>query len=511
MAFKTDMSKAKKKWEEERARAAAQARFGRPVLWWKPKEGTNKIRILPPWTDEGPNALQWWRELWTHYGVMAAENPDEDNAFTSSCAAKTPDAPIFLGVDPSEKISCRFCAHCQELRSSGDPANIEMAKAMRAKMRILANIIDLDDPVYTKKDVEQLKAKGCPEKALPEAGKPKIQVFAFGTTIMKDLLDFYQDNVDLADLEAGHDIIIEREGKDRNTDYRVRPNLKATKAEHISDEDLTDLWNLDQMMPFFTDKQQEMVLAGATKEEVYALTAPTVPEERQLASGKKGKKAEEEEPESSEEAAEEASEEAAEESAEGEGEESGDEGEEGEGETAEEGEAEGEGEESSDTPEWPPLDAEGNVDYGQLSDEQIEDPENAEPKDKDGFAVHVACFGKARQRNPKDPDCSENCGLFDRCGKRIKALDDEEAKKKAAAAAAAAKKGPGKGAGKPAAPAAAPAKGPGKGAGKPAAAPAAAKPAAGKPAAGKPAAKPAAKEGGSTSLEDEMRKALGKK
>lgn len=483
MAFKTDMSKAKKKWEEERARAAAQQRFGRPVLWWKAKVGTNKIRILPPWTDEGPNALQWWRELWQHYGLMASENPDPDNAFSASCAAKTPDAPFFLGVDPTEKIQCKFCAHTSALRSSGDPANLELAKQVRSKMRVLANILDLDDPVYTKKDIEQLKAKGCPDKSLPEAGKPKIQVYAFGPTIMQDILDFYQDNVDLADLDAGHDITIEREGSDRNTKYRVRPSLTPSKAQHITDDDLTDMWNLDQLMPFFTEQQQDLVLAGASKEEVYALTAGSAaPEERQLTTGKGKKKDEEEESTGEEEESSTSDEESGESEEETPAEE----------EAAEEEAAA----EDGDTPEWPPLDSDSNIDYEQLTDEQIEDAQYAETKDKDGFSVHVGCFGTARQRNPKDKDCFENCGLFERCGKRIAALDAEEAAKKAAAA-------------KKATP---PKKAPGKPA--PAPAPAAKEEPPKKKAPGKPAA-PAAKEekpaGGATSLEEEMKRALGKK
>lgn len=472
MAIKTNMEKAKKKWEEERARAAAAARFGRPVTWWKPSVGTNKIRILPPYTEEGYNANQWWRELWVHYGVMAAENPDDQNQFTIACAAKTPDAASMLSMDPTKPISCKICAHMQELRSSGDPASVEMAKQSRAKMRIFANIIDLNDPVWTKKAIEEIKAKGCPEKSLPAEGKPKIQVFGFGTTIMKDLLDFYQDNVDLADIAEGHDITIEREGKDINTDYRTRPALKPSPAQYITEEDLSDMWNLDQLMPFMTDDQQELILAGGTREDVFALTSATAPEERQLESPKKKEEESSEETTETEESSEEAVEEEAVE------------------EEATEEATEAAPEETAESSSMP-LDKDGNIDYDKLKDEQIEDKGNANLVDKDGFKVYVECFGGARQRNPNDPDCAENCGLYERCGKRIETLDKEEAERKAAAAkkAAPGKKGP-----------------PGK-----ATAPTPAAPA--KKAPGKPTTAAPKTEGGSSalSLEEEMKRALNKK
>src|SRR5262245_25310206 len=41
------------------------------VRYWMPKEGKNRIRILPPWTTEGPNANQYWREVAMHFKVGA--------------------------------------------------------------------------------------------------------------------------------------------------------------------------------------------------------------------------------------------------------------------------------------------------------------------------------------------------------------------------------------------------------------------------------------------------------
>jgi len=49
-----------------------------PMPFLKLKSGKNKIRVMPPWTEEGTNAYQWWREVWTHWGV----GPDEENKKT---------------------------------------------------------------------------------------------------------------------------------------------------------------------------------------------------------------------------------------------------------------------------------------------------------------------------------------------------------------------------------------------------------------------------------------------
>lgn len=471
MAIKTDMSKAKRKWEEEAKREASRNKFGRPTKYWKPKVGTNRIRILPPWTTEGPNDHQWWREVWKHYGVVAANAPDENNEFTVLCPKKTDDAWHHLDLPPGTKPDCKVCEHIFELQEAGEAA---LATSMKAQIRFLMNIVDLSDPVWTKEQVEELKLKNVPENALPKAGSPKIQVFEAGSTIMKDILDFYNDNVDLADLDSGHDITIERTGMTKtDTKYRTRPTIKPSKAEYVEDADLVNLNNLDTVATFLTDEQVQMILDGGTREEVFALSASPKSETKQLAA----KSAKEEVVEES--AEEETTEEKEESSVVVESDDIL-----ARAEAVEEEETEEEG--SEETAEWElPVDAEGYIDYENISDEQIEDPNNAKFKDKHGYSVHVDCFGKARQRNENDPNCSENCGMFERCGKRIAFLDQQEAKAKAKTPP---KRGPGK---------------------KPAPEVESAPAPAAKKAAGKPVAKEApAPSGEVLSLEEEMKRAL---
>ncbi len=457
MAIKTNMAKAKQKHEEEKDRAARQASFGRRTTWWKPiANKSNKIRILPPWTDAGPNAAQFWREVWMHYGVTSLEAPDEDNTFAVPCARKSPDGADVVGG--GDQPDCKICQAAEELKATGNPVDVQLSKELRAKMRVYINMVDLADPVWVQDAIDQMKADGCPEDHLPKDGEPKVQVFNFGPQIFKMLLDQYSDDVDLADLDEGHDVVIEREGEGLKTKYRVRAQVRSTAAP-IKDEQLDDgMWNLDTLVPYFSDEQQQMILDGGSKETVYGLFQPTETDEnKQLA-------------ESTEETSEEpADEEPADEAAEG-----------------------------SLTAEAIPVDSDGDIIFDDLTDEQIEDPANASlmitNKEGTEYGPHVTCFGDEKEHNPKDKACRDDCFLFERCGKRI-AFKEEAAKK----AAAAAKKGPGKGPGK-----GAPKAGKGNGA-------AAAKPKAGKPKAGK-AAKPAepAPAGNPDELEAEMMAAMNK-
>jgi len=410
MALKTNINKALKKGEEERARAAAQASFGRQAMWWKPKAGENMIRMLPPWTDTGPNQLQFWREIWLHWGVTSKDDPEGSNVFNIPCTNRTPGASALMGFDPDVKIPCEICNMVEELRGSSDPANSELAKQTRAKMRIYSQIIDIADPTWTQDAVNELKAKGVQEDNLPKVGEAKIQLYSYGPTILNGILDFYQDSIDIADLEEGYNVKIKRDGTGINTDYRVRLEMQPSKAPITEKEWDSKMWNLDELMPFFTEEMVNAVLEGATQEEVRALK-PGVKEEQKALPAAKTKKTASEEPE---EAVEEL-------------------------ETESEVEDEPEQDDAPEEPEvdFPPLDEDGDINFDALKDEQIEDPKMQDYAVKAGtddeHTPYVECFGAARQRQPEDHGCMKNCGLFDRCGKRIEFLDAEAAKAAAAA------------------------------------------------------------------------------
>lgn len=465
MARTTNMDKARQKRKEEREKEAARkAMFKKREETWKPKEGENHIRVLPPWTSDGPNGDQFWREVYTHFGVTDFEAPDADSAMRMACPKETPGAAELQGLEADSKMVCPICEAVAKLRQSQDPADIEMAKNSRAKTQIMSNIIDLDDPVWTQENINEKKAKNVSAEHLPKLGDPKVQVFTYGITIMNQILDFFQDGVDLTNLSEGRDLTLTREGTGIQTKYRTRPSMTASPAP-ITDAQLDEhLEDLDELAPFFTMEQMEASLSGATRQEVYALARK---ETEELEEGESSEPEATEKPEAAAELPP----------------------------HEEEPEAEAKGD------DWPPLDSDGDLDWAKIDDADIENPEHAKVEDKNGSAVHISCFGSARQIDVNDTDCSDDCGLFDRCKARNEQLDDEEeAAAKAAEEATAKKKGAGKkSAGK-------------KGAGKKTAG----KKTAGKEAAGKgngaseKKAAPATTGGTEDDLEAEMKAALGK-
>jgi len=313
----------------------------------------------------------------------------------------------------------------ERLRATGDPADLELAKSMRARMRLFVNAIDLEDPEWTQENVDEMIGGGVEENRLPDVGAPKIQVFGFGSMIFKELLDYYNDEIDMTDLEEGYNVIITKEGKDLNTKYRVRLEKNTSEAP-VPDDDPT-LHNLDMVQQVKSAAEIIAIMEGVDPEEAKKL------EEAKAKSSTKKKptkklapkaKAKEEEPEEEEEETPEEEEETPEEEEE---------------ETPEEEENGGNGVQAE---AWPPVDDEGYLDFDQLADEQIEDPTNVAVQDAHGTSVHIGCFGTARQYDGDDDTCKE-CPLYARCGKRIAALDAAKAKK------APGKKGPGKAPGKP--------------------------------------------------------------
>lgn len=253
MAIKVDRSKVAQKAAEEAAKANRGPKTA--MLYWKPKQGQNSIRVMPPWTDDGVNAYQFWRECYVHWSI----GPDENNVQHFSCPKQTPG---------STDTECPICDEYDRLRASSDPADKEAAKGLRAKQRSFSNIIDLADPLWKKDDLDELKANGVDDKEMPKVGSPKVQVYTYGPTVWKQLLDIYTDNVDFCDPLKGHNIFITREGKDINTEYRVRPDVAVTRAPFKTEP---PLWNLDALMPFRQAVEMKAILEGVDPQEARKL------------------------------------------------------------------------------------------------------------------------------------------------------------------------------------------------------------------------------------------------
>lgn len=225
--IKQDKDKAREALAREEAKGQG---FGPRALMWDVKDGDNKIRVMPPWTAEGPNARQCWREVYQHWVTNA-----EGNRRPILCPVKTPDAK------PGQ--SCPICQYAEELRSSGDDLDKERYGDLRAKQRFFSNIVDTLDPVYTAEDLkdwksnEYNKGKECPF----EVGETKVQLWSYGQTIFTQLLNLVSDpQADILDFGEGYNIIVTKSGKKLHTEYKVRPEFKPSSFEFKSEKPETE-------------------------------------------------------------------------------------------------------------------------------------------------------------------------------------------------------------------------------------------------------------------------------
>lgn len=230
-----DYEKLRKAAQELQARMT---RGGGPSMkFWKPADGKNVIRILPPWTEEGPLAGQFYREVHQHWNVS------EEATGPVLCPKKTPAA--------SEDKACPICDLVDQLKARKNDVDAqELVKNLRAKAAYLMSVIDLSDPTYTAKDVVEWK-KERPDSDCPfEVGDPKVQCYAATNTIADAIMNIVIANeMDITDLEAGHNIVLTKiPNKDKlKTRYSVTPDLKKTKAAVPADFELPDLGKIGKV------------------------------------------------------------------------------------------------------------------------------------------------------------------------------------------------------------------------------------------------------------------------
>ena len=189
--FQTDVGKIR-----NRAQAFGSGKF------WNPKPGVNKVRILPPWNEEGV----FYKEIVWHYGF----NMDGQNrAF-----------PCLRSRGQSKCPACQVVARFAEETDSDIKAIIQK---MKPKGKWFMNIID--------------------RKA--EEGEVKIYGATF--SVAKVVLAYFSDEDygDITDPDEGRDIVIEREGTGFTTKYSVRPGAKPTGIRLEGWEDKLHDLNVD--------------------------------------------------------------------------------------------------------------------------------------------------------------------------------------------------------------------------------------------------------------------------
>jgi len=154
--------------------------------------------------------------VWQHWNVGA------EKSGPVLCPAKTPG---------SEDTNCPICALVEQLKAQkSNPEAQEMVKEFKAKVAYNLSIIDLKDPIYTSKDLTEWKNTRPDTDAPFEVGDNKIQVYAATSTVYEGLATLVLSNeLDITDLEAGHNITISKSGDGLNTKYTVTPEIKPTK------------------------------------------------------------------------------------------------------------------------------------------------------------------------------------------------------------------------------------------------------------------------------------------
>ncbi|GAF94307.1 unnamed protein product, partial [marine sediment metagenome] len=125
---------------------AAQERVGRDKFW-SPKEGKNRVRILPPW---GPDVDRFWHEWWIHWGVGPRNMP-------VVCLAKYNRTP------------CHICEVIKALQTSQVDEDAKQADDMKANLSVLYNILPLD------------------------VAEPSVQVMRTGPQIFEGILGYVTD------------------------------------------------------------------------------------------------------------------------------------------------------------------------------------------------------------------------------------------------------------------------------------------------------------------------------
>lgn len=175
-SFKIDLGKIKQRAE----------RFNSSVFW-NPKAGTNKIRILPPWSEEGV----FFKEVTFHYGFTI---DGQNRAF-----------PCLRSLGEAKCPACQVVGRYVDEK---DPEIKKLVQQMRPKPKWFMNVIDR------------------------KADSGEVKIFGATFTVAKPILSYFTDTEedygDITDPDEGRDIIVEREGMGFTTEYSVRPGAKPT-------------------------------------------------------------------------------------------------------------------------------------------------------------------------------------------------------------------------------------------------------------------------------------------
>jgi len=227
-ARSVDMNKVR---EHHEQLSEESTRFGDVVFWepWSGPRGTGKknyTRLLPPWSDDNVP----FKDVAYHYGVVPKK--------ALVCPRKT------------YNEACPICEAADAMFATGRDEDKEIGKKLNSRRRYFYNMIDRDDE---------------------DSG---VQVFGCGITIHRAITGLFNDPDwgDITDPDEGFDVIIERKGEKRDTEYpipgqaRRMPSPLGT-AEQM-DEWLGGLFDLDALVK--REPYEDLKLALEDPEEYLA-------------------------------------------------------------------------------------------------------------------------------------------------------------------------------------------------------------------------------------------------
>lgn len=186
---------------------------------WKPAEGENCIRILPPqWEDPQHYGI----DLYVHYGI----GPD-NSAFLDLSRMKGEPDPISEEYDRA--------------MAEGD---VDYAKSLRSVKRVLVYIVDRDKP------------------------KDGPQMWAMPWTVDKDISSQSMDSrsrevLYIDDPDEGYDVFITRDGAGERTKYSVKI-ARNPSAIDLSDSDIQTITEhpLPECLVFYDYDHIKQVFSG---------------------------------------------------------------------------------------------------------------------------------------------------------------------------------------------------------------------------------------------------------
>lgn len=212
MAKSVNLDKVRRKLKEVKRRKAK-----RGIKWWKPEEGWNRIRILPPKKGD-----EFAKEYYVHRNLRKY--------------------PVPCPGDIGKK--CLACELSQAGFKSRKPEDIEIAKRYSRYPQYLYSIVDMG------------------------GDKNKALVFRSGPQIYKHLLKYFanDDYGDMTDVNKGFDIKIYREGEDLQTTYTVQPAREPSKLKNAKSI-LKGAPVLEDLLEYPAEEDMQAMLEGEYDED----------------------------------------------------------------------------------------------------------------------------------------------------------------------------------------------------------------------------------------------------